>query len=343
MDTTPVEAAQIVTLLRQGMSQRAVARHLRLSQSCVSKIYRRFRETGEFVRRPGSGRRRCTSERDDRFIVTTSLRNRHLTGVDVQQELRQVRGTAASEWTVRRRLKEANLTPKRPATGPKLTPRHRQARLRFAQAHYDWEVEQWRRVMFSDECRMCLHGSDRRGRVYRRPGERFAQCCFAETVAYGGGSCMMWAGISMEGKTELVFVPSGGRGGGLTADRYVSDILLEHVIPYAGFIGENFMLMHDNARCHTARETVEFLREVGIATMDWPALSPDLNPIEHLWDELKRRVRARNPAPETINELKMALVEEWEEIPQETVKKLIRSMRNRLQAVIRARGGNTKY
>lgn len=88
MDTTPAEAAQIVALLRQGMSQRAVARQLQLSQSCVSKIYRRFRETGEFVRRPGSGRRRCTSERDDRFIVMTSLRNRHLTGVDVQQQLR---------------------------------------------------------------------------------------------------------------------------------------------------------------------------------------------------------------------------------------------------------------
>ncbi|XP_028042690.1 uncharacterized protein LOC114252410 [Bombyx mandarina] len=61
---------------------------------------------------------------------------------------------------------------------------------------------------------MCLHGSDRRGWVHRRPGERFAQCCFAETVAYGVGSCMMWAGISFDGKTELVFVPGGGRGGG---------------------------------------------------------------------------------------------------------------------------------
>lgn len=343
MDTTPTEAAQIVALLQEGLSQRAVARQLHISQSCVSKVYKRFRETGGFIPRPRSGRRRCTSERDDRFIVSTSLRNRHLTGVDVQQELRNVRGVAASEWTVRRRLKQANLTPKRPATGPKLTAGHRQARLQFARSHLDWEVEQWRRVLFSDECRMCLHGSDRRGRVYRRPGERFAQCCFAETVAYGGGSCMMWAGISFDGKTELVFVPGGGRGGGLTSDRYISDILLEHVVPYAGYIGDDFILMHDNARCHTSRVTTEYLEEVGIATMNWPALSPDLNPIEHVWDELKRRVRSRNPAPSSVNELKSALIEEWEGIPQESIQKLIRSMKNRLQAVIRARGGNTKY
>ncbi|CAG9138695.1 unnamed protein product [Plutella xylostella] len=314
---------KLLPLLQQGLSQRAVAAQLHLSQSAVSRVYRRFQETGAFNRRPRTGRHRCTSERDDRFIVSTSLRNRHLTGVDVQQELRRVRQVAVSEWTVRRRLKEANLTPKRPASGPKLTAGHRQARLQFAREHLDWSIAQWRSVLFTDECRVCLHGSDRRGRVYRRPGERFAQCCFAETVAYGGGSCMMWAGISLEGKTALVFVPGGGRGGGLTADRYITDILLGHVVPYAEFVGEDFVLMHDNARCHTARVSRQFLREKELRTMDWPALSPDLNPIEHLWDELKRRVRARNPVPASVDELKTALLEEWDGIPQETVKKLI--------------------
>jgi transposase len=101
--------------------------------------------------------------------------------------------------------------------------------------------------------------------------------------------------------------------------------------------------MHDNARCHTSSATTEYLEEVCIATLDWPALSPDLNPIEHVWDDLKRRVRSRNPAPSSVDELKSALIEEWEGIPQESIQKLIRSMRNRLRAVIRARGGNTKY
>lgn len=337
------EAAQVVALLEEGHNQRFVADQLNLSQSAVSRVYRRYRETGALVRRPGSGRRRCTSERDDRFMVTTSLRNRHQTGVSIQQHLQDVRGVTASEWTVRRRLKEANLTPKRPATGPRLLPRHRQARLEFAHQHKNWTIEQWTPVLFCDESRVCLNGCDRRGRVYRRSGERYAQCCFRETVAYGGGSVMVWAGISMEGRTELVFVPGGGRGGGLTAARYITEILEEHVVPYAGFYDEGFVLMQDNAPCHTARITRAYLAEVGIPTMDWPALSPDLNPIEHVWDYLKRQVRKREPAPSNVTELKAALQEVWDVIPQELHKKLIRSMKNRLDAVIRARGGNTKY
>ena len=109
MDTTAEEAAQVVALLEAGHSQRQVAREY-ISQSAPSRVYRRFQETGAFTRRQQTNRRRCTSERDDRFIVSSSLRNRHLTGVDVQQELRRVRGVTVSEWTVRKRLKKANLT-----------------------------------------------------------------------------------------------------------------------------------------------------------------------------------------------------------------------------------------
>ncbi|CAG4973881.1 unnamed protein product [Colias eurytheme] len=126
-------------------------------------------------------------------------------------------------------------------------------------------------------------------------------------------------GISMNAKTELVFIETGGRVGGLTANRYIEEILGVHVVPYAGFIGENFIfiLMHDNARPHTAGSVVQYLQEVEIAAMDWPARSPDLNPIEHLWDELKRKVRARNPAPATKSDLKAALIEEWDSIEQD--------------------------
>ncbi|KAJ8727758.1 hypothetical protein PYW07_001877 [Mythimna separata] len=101
--------------------------------------------------------------------------------------------------------------------------------------------------------------------------------------------------------------------------------------------------MHDNARCHTALIVRDYLQEVGIPVMRWPARSPDLNPIEHLWDELKRRVRARDPAPTTLQDLQDAVVAEWDNIPQESVVTLIRSMRERMEAVIRARGGNTRF
>ena len=343
MEATEAQVAVVVQLLQEGRSQRSVAAEVNLSQSTVCKVYQRFQQTAAFTARPRSGRRRCTSERDDRFIVSMALRNRHQTGVTIQQRLREVRGVVASEWTVRRRLKVANLTPRRPATGPRLLPRHLTARKEFARIHKNWTLDQWTPILFSDECRMCLNGCDRRERVYRRPEERYAQCCISERVAYGGGSVMFWGGISYDARTELVFVPSGGRGGGLTAARYITEILEDHVVPYAGMFDEGFMLMQDNAPCHTARVTAAYLREVGIHTMVWPAMSPDLNPIEHMWDRLKRNVRARNPAPATVDELKIALLEEWEAIPQNYIRKLIKSMKNRLRCVSRARGSNTRY
>lgn len=77
--------------------------------------------------------------------------------------------------------------------------------------------------------------------------------------------------------------------------------------------------------------------------MEWPTCSPDLNPIEHLWDELKRRIRARLRAPTSTPERIIAVEEEWLNIPQETISNLIRSMPNRMRDVIRARGGHTHY
>lgn len=339
MDTTEAEAAQVVALIREGLSQRNVARRLNLSRSAVRRVYTRYLETGEYRRRPGSGRGRVTNTTDDRFIALTSLRNRHLSAVDVQGRLRETRGVAVSENTVRRRLREQNLTPHKPAMGPKLTASHRQARLEFARQHIQWDLGQWETVLFSDESRMSLVGSDGRRNVMRRPGERYSQCCIRETVRFGGGSTMFWGGISLTGRTELVFF----RNRAVNAENYILDILEPHVMPYAGYIGENFQLMHDNARPHVARIVTGYLREVGIPVMQWPANSPDLNPIEHLWDQIKRKVRARNPVPETLDQLEAALTEEWEQTPQDDIKKLIRSLNRRMAAVIKARGGNTPY
>lgn len=343
MDTTPQEAAQAVALLQAGVSQREVARRLQISRSSVQRVYRRYLETGAFDRRPGTGRPRATSAADDRYIQLTVLRNRRLNAVQVQRSLRDERQVVVSSDTVRRRLAERNLTPKRAATGPKLTAAHRRARLEFAREHRDWTLEQWGNVLFTDETRVSLHGSDRRQRVYRRPRERYFQCCIEETVAYGGGSVMVWGGISLIAHTALVFIGSASGTRGLTSHRYITEILADHVVPYAGYIGQDMQLMHDNARPHVAHVVSQYLCDVGIRTMAWPARSPDLNPIEHLWDELKRRVRARIPAPTSLHELRIAIEEEWNAIPQDLIVRLVRSMNMRLLAVIRARGGNTAY
>ena len=119
-----------------------------------------------------------------------------------------------------------------------------------------------------------------RARVWRMPNERFAPVCVAEHDRFGGGSVMVWAGISAQGKTDLHVIDNGT----LTALRYVNEILDVYVRPYAGAVGENFILMDDNARAHRARITDQYLEQATIVRMEWPARSPDLNPTEHALD-----------------------------------------------------------
>lgn len=203
------DCARALALLEDGRSYRFVARRLNVSRSTIRRIEQRFGETGSNNRRPGSGRKQKTSDADKRFIVLTSLRNRHLTSVQTTSRLREVRGVAVSKWTVRRRLGEAGLKAHRPATGPKLLRRRRVTRLAFAREHRNWTNAQWQNIMFTDESRFCVHSPDGRERVWRRAGERFEECTFSSRLSHGGGSLMVWAGISMETRTELVFVEGG--------------------------------------------------------------------------------------------------------------------------------------
>ncbi|MCJ8746846.1 hypothetical protein PDJAM_G00146480 [Pangasius djambal] len=139
---------------------------------------------------------------------------------------------------------------------------------------------------------------------------------------FGGGSVMVWGGISMEEHTDLYRLDNGT----LTAIRYRDEILGPIVRPYAGAVGPGFLLVHDNAQPHVARVCRQFLEDEGIDTIEWPQRSPDLNPIEHLWDIMFRSIGHRQLAPQTVQELSDARVQIWEEIPQDTIRRLIRSM-----------------
>ncbi|KAI3370376.1 hypothetical protein L3Q82_024465, partial [Scortum barcoo] len=214
--------------------------------------------------------------------------------------------------------------------GVVLTAQHRAGRLAFAREHQDWQIRHWRPVLFTDESRFTLSTCDRRDRVWRRRGERSAACNILQHDQFGSGSVMVWGGISLGGRTALHVLARGS----LTAIRYRDEILRPLVRPYAGkAVGPGFLLMQDNARPHVAGVCQQFLQDEGIDAMDWPARSPDLNPIEHIWDIMSRSIHQRHVAPQTVQELADALVQVWEEIPQETIRHLIRSMPRRCREV----------
>ena len=199
-----------------------------------------------------------------------------------------------------------------------------------------WRAPEWRRILFSDESHFCLSHGDGRIRVWRRRGERFADACVAEVDRWGGGSVMVWGAIHSRGRTELLVL-----NGNLNAQRYVEEVLQPEVVPYVQ--GHDLTFQQDNARPHAALLAQDFLRDNAVRTLPWPAYSPDLSPIEHLWDLIDRRLRSRDPRPQTVLQLRLAIQEEWDNIPQAIIAHLISSMTRRCRAAYDAFCGHTRY
>ena len=334
------EVVRLVSLIEDGhLSHCQVATVLGRTQSVVTRAYQRYRETLQYGRRPGQGRCRCTTAREDRAIGYSCLRRIRACPQELARQHQETTGRPVSRSTVRNRLIEAGLHCRRPAKVSALQARHRVDRRGCDNRYGQWRLPNWRYVMFSDECRISLEGNDDHERVYRRGGRRFAQDTTRSITPYGGGSIMVWAGIMADGRTDLVLIPPPG----MSAQRYIDEILIPHVLPFRQRVGERFLLQQDNARPHVAGITQRFCQEHDIALLEHPACSPDLNPIEHAWDELKRRLRKLARKPRNVHELYIEARRIWNAMPQAYFRTLVSSMPSRCSEVRNARGGNTSY
>ncbi|GFU23398.1 transposable element Tcb2 transposase [Trichonephila clavipes] len=159
---------------------------------------------------------------------------------------------------------------------------------------------QWSRVLFTDESRFSTRSDSQRVLIWREIGTRFYTCNIKERHHFGGPGVLVWGGIMLNGRTELHIFDRRS----VTGDRYCEEVLLPHVRVFRGAIGPDFILMDDNAWPHQTLAVEELLECEDITRMDWPAYSPDLNPINMcrmLWGDVLQHAYIIRKTPNNSN------------------------------------------
>nr|CAH7750531.1 unnamed protein product [Callosobruchus chinensis] len=297
------DRTRIIALWQEGLSRHQIANRLNVVRSTVSRTIRRYEESGEVNSRPRTGRPTVSTGREDRYIAQLARRKRSVT-VPVSQFQRTF-NRVISTATIRRRVLALGLRCRRPLRVPLLTARHRTAGLQWARAHQDWLLPQWRNVLFSDESRFGLVSDDYQERVWKERGEQNRLTTAIGVAPYRGGTQIFWGGIRFNGRTQLIHIP-----GTMTGTYYLQNIINAIVQPLRNEIGDQFIFMDDNARPHRTRAVQQALENGNIARLEWPAMSPDMNPIEHVWDYVSRVIFNRNNPPRSWQELIVAATEE---------------------------------
>ncbi|KAJ4451831.1 hypothetical protein ANN_03309 [Periplaneta americana] len=154
-------------MIQEEHSQRYVARQLGISQNAVSKLWKWYSERHTTTRKPGSGHRRKTIPAEDRYLRLLATRNCKRTAREFQEDFQNATGQRVSDQTIQNRLNENNLRCRRSKEVPRLTRRHKQLRLRFAEEHRNWQLRHWRRVTFCDETKVPPFGNDACVSVWR--------------------------------------------------------------------------------------------------------------------------------------------------------------------------------
>ncbi len=233
---------RIVAINKDGVGYKKIAKTLKLSCSTVAKTIQRFNWTGSTQNRSRQGWPKLSAHAQHR-IQSLCLGNRCMSAASIAAEFEGVGGQPVSAQTIRRTLHQIGLHGCRPRRKPLLKMMHKKARKQFAEDKQTKDMDLRNHVLWSDETKINLFGSDGVKRVWRQQGEEYKDKCVLPTVKHGGGSVMVWGGMSAAGTGKLQFIE-----GSMNSNMYC-DILKQSLIPYLQGLGRRAVLQHDIDHC----------------------------------------------------------------------------------------------
>lgn len=328
---------QVFSLLQQGNSTRNIAKQCQISNSTVQLLRKKHFPSLKVSR---GGRVQKLTPQDKRFCVRAITSGKLNTTTAVAKNLKESLAIDVSARTVGRTLQEAGMGAEKKKKKPALSHANIKARLNFAKRHKYWTIDDWKRVIWSDETKINRLGSDGMSWCWKRDGESEQLRHVQQTVKHGGGSIMIWGCITADGPGYMCKVEG-------TMDQELYKSILEgelmQTIDWYKMDPKKIIFQHDNDPKHKAKSVQEWLNTQPFEVLVWPAQSPDLNPIEHVWNHLKRQLNQYEKPPKGMLELWERVETEWNKIDKETCMNLIESMPRRIDAVLKAKGKWTKY
>ena len=324
---TEVEVKLIHNLHNDGFTNRKIAQNVNRSVDLVNKV---LKTVDYHIKYKYKGKKPALTPREKRLLAKKAS-NSFKTCRSIAAEI----GVKCSLRTVQRFIKSnPNLERKKIKRRPVLNKTHITNRLNFAKSHMHWTKE-WRTVLFSDEKRFCLDGPDAYSYYFHNLKMPELNQMRRQQ---GGGGVMLWGVITSYGKSKFTIVE-----GTLNSASYLK-LLNDEFLPfYKQLRRRNLTFQQDNARPHTAKDTIAWFESKKIKVMQWPARSPDLNIIENLWSTLSRIVYANGKQFNNISELKSAVLDACDQLRPNDITTLYDSLSNRMYETILKSGKYTHY